>query len=145
MVSIINLQGIEHAQLTQFQNQFDEVEMPTPRDLIGRGKISPMTTHAHGPQLAAKKQMLKQMKAIMAETAAWLFFEVVPAVTPMIPTMNCIMTIPVPPMMRILRRPKRSIVQKDNGVEQTLTSVVMREMRNGFLIVPREVKKTVPK
>ena len=63
----------------------------------------------------------------------------------MIPTMNCMMTIPLPPMIRILRRPKRSTVQKETGVEQTLTRVVTREMRNGFLIVPREVKKTVPK
>lgn len=136
---------MEKAQLTQFQNQLDEVEIPTPRDLIGRGKISPITTHAHGPQVAAKKEMLKQMKAIIAETAAEFFADCLPAVTPMIPTMNCMMTIPVPPMIRILRRPKRSTVQKEMGVEQTLTRVVTREMRKGFLIVPREVKKTVPK
>ena len=104
-----------------------------------------MTTQAHGPQVAAKKEMLKQMKAIIAETAALFPNAGLPAVTPMIATINCIMTIPVPPMMRILRRPKRSTVQKEIGVEQTLTSVVTREMRKGFLIVPREVKKTVPK
>ena len=104
-----------------------------------------MTTQAHGPQVAAKKEMLKQMKAIIAETAALLCFSILPAVTPMIPTINCIMTIPVPPMMRILRRPKRSTVQKEIGVEQTLTRVVIREMRKGFEIVPSEVKKTVPK
>ena len=104
-----------------------------------------MTTHAHGPQVAAKKEMLKQMKAIMAETAALSCLEVLPAVTPMIPTMNCMMTIPEPPMMRILRRPKRSTVQKEIGVEQTLTRVVTREIKKGFLIEPREVKKTVPK
>lgn len=104
-----------------------------------------MTTHAHGPQVAAKKEMLKQMNAIMAETAAGSFLDFLPAVTPMMPTMNCMMTIPEPPMMRILRRPKRSTVQKEMGVEQTLTRVVIREMRKGFLIVPREVKKTVPK
>ena len=136
---------IDQFRLTQFQNQLDEVEIPTPRDLIGRGKISPMTTHAHGPQVAAKKEMLKQMNAIMAETAAGSFLDFLPAVTPMMPTMNCMMTIPEPPMMRILRRPKRSTVQKEMGVEQTLTRVVTREMRKGFLIVPREVKKTVPK
>ena len=145
MVSINNQPMLEKARLTQFQNQLDEVEIPTPRALIGRGNISPITTHAHGPQVAAKKEMLKQMKAIIAETAAWLFFEGLPAVTPMIPTMNCMMTIPAPPMMRILRRPKRSIVQKEMGVEQTLTRVVIREMRKGFGIVPSEVKKTVPK
>ena len=60
----------ERVQLTQFQNQLDDVEIPTPRERIGSGKISPMTTHAHGPQVAAKNEMLKQMKATMALTAA---------------------------------------------------------------------------
>ncbi len=59
-------------ELTQFQNQLDEVERATPRERIGRGKISPITTQAHGPQVAAKKDMLKQMNAIIAETAALL-------------------------------------------------------------------------
>jgi hypothetical protein len=43
------------------------------------------------------------------------------------------------------RRPNRSIVQKERGVEQTLTNVVMSEMRKGLLIVPRFWKKIVPK
>ena len=104
-----------------------------------------MTTQAPGPQVVAKKEMLMQMKAIMALTADWLFLSGAPAVTPMIPTMNCAMTIPVAPMMRIRRRPKRSTIQKARGVLRTLTRVVTREMRKGLLIVPREVKKTVPK
>jgi hypothetical protein len=36
------------------------------------------------------------------------------------------------------------MAQKETGVEQTLTNVVMREIKNGFLIVPRESKKVVP-
>jgi hypothetical protein len=47
----------------------DEVERPTPRDLIGSGKISPITTHAQGPQVEANIEMLMQMKAIMEATA----------------------------------------------------------------------------
>lgn len=31
---------------TQFQNQFEAVEIATPRERMGRGKISPITTHA---------------------------------------------------------------------------------------------------
>lgn len=58
--------------LTQFQNQFEDVDSPTPRDRIGNGNNSPMTIHAPGPQVAAKNEMLKQMKAIMAETAELL-------------------------------------------------------------------------
>jgi len=55
--------------IMQFQNQLDEVERPTPRDLIGSGKISPITTHAQGPQVEANIEMLMQMKAIMEATA----------------------------------------------------------------------------
>jgi hypothetical protein len=36
------------------------------------------------------------------------------------------------------------MVQNETGVEQTLTNVVIREIKNGFLIVPRELKKVVP-
>lgn len=31
-----------------FHNQFEAVERPTPRDRIGRGKVSPITTQAVG-------------------------------------------------------------------------------------------------
>ena len=55
--------------LTQFQNQLEDVERPTPRERIGRGKTSPMTTHAHGPHVDANIEMLMQMKAIIADTA----------------------------------------------------------------------------
>ena len=72
-----------------------------------------------------------QMNAIMAETAGWLFSEVLPAVTPIIPTMYCETTIKLPPVSKILRRPNLSISQNDTGVEQTLQSVVIRTMRNG--------------
>ncbi len=42
---------------TQFHSQFEAVERPTPRDLIGIGKISPITTQAPGPHVEAKKKM----------------------------------------------------------------------------------------
>jgi hypothetical protein len=45
------------ARLTQFHSQLDAVESATPRDLIGNGKISPITTQAPGPQVVAKKKM----------------------------------------------------------------------------------------
>jgi hypothetical protein len=38
-----------------FHSQFEAVERPTPRDRIGSGKISPMTIHAPGPHVEAKK------------------------------------------------------------------------------------------
>lgn len=39
--------------------------------------------------------------------------------------------------MRRGRRPNRSMVQNETGVEQTLTRVVISEMRKGLPIVPR--------
>jgi hypothetical protein len=47
-----------------FQSQLEAVERATPRDRIGRGKISPMTIQAPGPQVDAKKKMKMAMKAI---------------------------------------------------------------------------------
>ena len=97
--------------LTQFQNQLDAVERPTPRDRIGSGKISPMTTQATGPQVEANMLMFMQINAIIADVADLLFGSVpwvLPAVTPTMPTMYWEMTIPVPPKMRRLRRPTRS-------------------------------------
>ena len=82
-----------------------------------------------------------QMNAIMAVTAAWLLGSAVP----MMATMNWQMTMPRAPQMRSGRRPNFSIVQKEIGVEQTLTRVVMREMRKGLEMVPRDSKKVVPK
>jgi len=35
----------------------EAVERPTPRERMGMGKISPMTTQAPGPQVEAKKKM----------------------------------------------------------------------------------------
>lgn len=46
-----------------FQSQFEAVERATPRERMGRGKISPMRTHAPGPQVEAKKKMKMAMKA----------------------------------------------------------------------------------
>lgn len=37
--------------------QFEAVDSATPFARMGRGKISPMTTHAAGPQVEAKKKM----------------------------------------------------------------------------------------
>jgi len=42
---------------TQFQSQLEAVDRATPRARMGRGKISPMTTQAPGPQVLAKKKM----------------------------------------------------------------------------------------
>lgn len=109
--------------LTQFQNQLLAVERPTARDRIGKGKISPTMIHAAGPQLMANMEMLMQMNAIMHRTAAGSPF--LPAVTPTMPTMNCEITMPVPPANKILRRPKRSTVQNETGVEHELTRLVI--------------------
>lgn len=45
----------------------------------------------------------------------------------------------------MVRRPNLSTIQKDNGVEQTLTRVVTKEIKKGLPIVPSWVKKVVPK
>ena len=42
---------------TQFHSQFEAVDSATPRDRIGRGKTSPITTQAPGPQVVAKKKI----------------------------------------------------------------------------------------
>lgn len=80
------------------------------------------------------------MKAIIADTAAC---EV--SVTPMIATMNSQISMPSAPQIMIDRLPTRSMMTNEIGVEQTLTSVVIKEIKKGFLIVPSCWKKVVPK
>jgi uncharacterized heparinase superfamily protein len=41
--------------IIQFQNQLLAVESPTPRERMGSGNISPITTHAQGPQVDANE------------------------------------------------------------------------------------------
>lgn len=107
----------------------------------------PITIQAAGPQVVAKTDIFKQIKAIMARVAlgfaGWsaVFF---PAVAPIAPTMNCMMTIPAAPKMRMGRRPIFSTMTNEAGVESTLTSVVTREIRNGSLMEPNCWKKTGP-
>ena len=115
--------------LTQFQNQFEEVERPTPRERIGRGKISPTTTHATGPQVTEKKAMLLQIKAMMDERAALLCWESLPAVTPTTPTRSCDTIIPTAPQIRRVRRPILSTAQNAAGVQTVLTSAAMIEIK----------------
>ena len=62
----------------QFQNQFDAVDRPMPRERMGRGKISPTTTQAEGPHVMANQDMLRQMKGITADIAAVLWADVLP-------------------------------------------------------------------
>lgn len=64
---------------------------------------------------------------------------------PMMATINWQMTIPRAPQRSRGRRPILSIDQNEMGVEQTLTSVVIREIKNGFEMVPRSWKNVVPK
>jgi hypothetical protein len=87
---------------------------------MGRGKISPMTIQAPGPQVEAKKEMKMAMNAIWALTAGMLFATDVPSgrgwvwlkptVTPMMPTRNWQTIIPNAPYIRIVRRPNLSTV-----------------------------------
>lgn len=62
-----------------FQSQLEAVERATPRERMGRGKISPMSTHAPGPHVEAKKKMKMAMKAIWALTAGMLLATEVPS------------------------------------------------------------------
>lgn len=95
-------------ELTQFQNQLDAVDRPTPRERIGSGNISPTITQAAGPQVAAKLEIKKQINATIAETAAELCWDSLPAVSPTIPTISCITIMLIAPYSKIDRRPKRS-------------------------------------
>jgi len=79
---------------TVFQSQLDAVERPIPRERIGSGKISPITTHAPGPQVLAKNAIEMQMKAISALTAEELPDGIA---VPRIPTKNWQMSIPRAP------------------------------------------------
>lgn len=58
---------------TQFQNQLEAVERPTPRERIGNGKISPTTTQAAGPHEMAKVATFRQINATIAAIAELLF------------------------------------------------------------------------
>jgi len=49
-------QGIK-SKGNSYQSQLDAVDRATPRDRIGSGKISPITTQAAGPHVVAKKKM----------------------------------------------------------------------------------------
>lgn len=111
------------------------VDSATPRALMGSGKISPMRTQDPGPQVLAKKNMKMQMKAIMTESET---AECV--VVPMMATVNWQIAIPQAPQRKRGRRPNLSIVQKEIGVENTLTSVVTRDIKNGSWMVPRSLK-----
>jgi hypothetical protein len=144
--------------IMQFQSQLDAVESPMPRARIGSGKISPTMVQEAGPQVVAKKAMYMpsmllelnkqqlepfldiQMNAIIVLVAAWLPASTVPTIA----MINWQTTIPKAPYRMSVRRPNLSMVQNANGVVQTLTRVVIREIKNGFLIVPRLVKNTVP-
>lgn len=64
---------------------------------------------------------------------------------PMTATMYWQITMPRAPQIKRGLRPTLSMLQKEMGVEQTLTRVVMREMRKGLEIVPSCWKKVVPK
>lgn len=59
-----------------------------------------------------------------------------PATVPAIATINWQTIMPTAPQTRRGLRPKRSTVQKEIGVEHTLTKVVMSEMRKGLEMVP---------
>jgi hypothetical protein len=120
--------------IMQFQSQLEAVDRATPRERMGRGKISPILTQAPGPQVDAKKKMYMQMREIWALTADGSE----PLVTPMMAQMNSQMSMPRAPQMRRGRRPNRSMVQNESGVEQTFTSVVMSDMRKGLEMLPRD-------
>jgi len=114
-----------------------------------------MTIHAPGPQVEAKKKMKIAMKAIWALTAemlsarltsgslgsGWVWLK--PTETPIMATRNWQINMPRAPQKRIVRRPNRSTVQNDKGVEQTLTRVKMSEIRKVLSMAPVDCKKGV--
>lgn len=80
-----------------------------------------------------------QMNAMRARVALASLGRAVPTA----PTMNWQMTMPRAPQTRMVRRPKRSTVQKEIGVEHTLTMVKIMEIRKGLLMVCRDCRKMV--
>jgi len=96
-----------------FHSQLEAVDRATPRERMGSGKISPMTIHAPGPQVEAKKKIKMAMKEIWALTAemlsasrtslvgsvllgsGWVWLK--PTVTPMMATRNWQINMPAAP------------------------------------------------
>jgi hypothetical protein len=85
--------------------------------------------------------MYRQMKAIMTLTAVGDSGLTVP----MMATMISQMAMARAPQTSSVRRPRRSMLQKEMGVAHTLTRVVTSWMRNGSSMVPSCMKKVVPK
>jgi len=77
-LSVLTMYGVMTAMIV-FQSQLEAVERATPRDRIGIGKISPITIHAPGPHVEAKKKIKIEMKAICALTAGMLLATEVPS------------------------------------------------------------------
>jgi hypothetical protein len=61
----------------------------------------------------------------------------------MIATKNWQVNIPRAPQINSGRRPNLSTVQKERGVEQTLTNVKIREIKKVLLIAPVDCKNGV--
>ena len=107
--------------------------------LVSRADLCDIPTQAPGPQVEANKKMYKQVKTMRHFEAASL-----PSLT--VPTMamrNSQTSMPAAPSIRSIRRPNFSMVQKEIGVEPTLTAVVIIAMTKAFLI-PTVLKKVVP-
>jgi hypothetical protein len=85
--------------------------------------------------------MLSAMLEFGFEGSGWVWLK--PTVTPMMATRNWQISMPRAPYMRMERRPKRSTVQKDRGVEQTLTRVKISEMRKVLLMAPVDCRNGV--
>jgi hypothetical protein len=123
----------------KFQSQLDAVESATPLERMGSGKISPTTTHAAGPQVEANEAMYRQTNTIRTVDAALECGSAVPTAA----MMNWKTSIAAAPMIRSLRRPRRSIAHHEIGVLPTLTTEVATETVKAFLI-PEFWKKVVP-
>jgi len=74
----LTIYGVMTAMMV-FHSQFEAVDRATPRERMGSGKTSPMTIHAPGPQVEAKKKMKMAMNAIWALTAEMLLAIDLPA------------------------------------------------------------------
>jgi hypothetical protein len=81
----------------------------------------------------------------MNAISAFTVFGLDPSTVPAMATINWHTTIPAAPQIKIVRLPNLSMIQKERGVEQTLTRVVTRPIRKGLLMVPSSWKKVVPK
>lgn len=120
--------------MAQLRSQLVAVVMLRDLARVVRGKISPVTTHARGPQVLAKKKMKMQTKATAVCCPAIFLTKMSPFSrwpvdkVPQTATMSCETHMPMAPVRRRGRRPHLSMAKRPGMVETTLMAEVIMAM-----------------